>query len=95
MEKLRKRCFLFLEGELAVEHWVVVVSSEASDICLFLILLLILSLLIKEYLSITIVGNIIYLIAYANILTVRTYVLKTRTYDKMQTEIFKVGPNYL
>ena len=38
---------------------------------------------------------IIYLIAYANILTVRTYVLKTRTYDKMQTEIFKVGPNYL
>ena len=39
--------------------------------------------------------NIIYLIAYANILTVRTYVLKTRTYDKMQTEIFKVGPNYL
>ena len=38
---------------------------------------------------------IIYLIAYANILTVRTYVLKTRTYNKMQTEIFKVGPNYL
>ena len=38
---------------------------------------------------------IIYLIAYANILTVRTYVLKTRTYDKMQTEIFKVGPNNL
>ena len=42
-----------------------------------------------------IIKNIIYLIAYANILTVRTYVLKTRTYDKMQTEIFKVGPNYL
>jgi len=40
-------------------------------------------------------SKIIYLIAYANILTVRTYVLKTRTYDKMQTEIFKVGPNYL
>ena len=41
------------------------------------------------------VDYIIYLIAYANILTVRTYVLKTRTYNKMQTEIFKVGPNYL
>ena len=53
MEKLRKRGFLNLEGELSVEHWVVIVSSEASDICLVLVFL-ILSLLVKEYLSITV-----------------------------------------
>ena len=38
---------------------------------------------------------IIYLIAYPNILMGRTYILYTRTYNKVQTEIFKVGPNYL
>ena len=53
MEKLRKRGFLYLEGELSVEHWVVIVSSEASDIFLVLVFL-ILSLLVKEYLSITV-----------------------------------------